>query len=96
MSGAQTTGAMHWFDAFPLETAAQAATAICKSWKFLTSRPLHFNGKMTEPRLTKAIKIHVEQATARGRGSSAHVDRRECHWVIVETTGEHVKSAAPT
>jgi hypothetical protein len=65
---AQTTPATDWFDAFPLETATQAATAICKSWEILISRPLNFNAKMTEPKLTKAIKIHVEQVTARAAG----------------------------
>lgn len=88
MSGAQTTPATHWFDAFPLETAAQAATAICKSWEFLISRPLHFNGKMTEPRLTKAIKIHVEQVTARKAGLLGMWTAENVIGVIDEATGE--------
>ena len=85
---AQTTPATHWIDAFPLETAAQAATAICKSWEFLISRPLHFNAKMTEPRLTKAIKIHVEQVTARQSGLLGMWAAENVIGTIDEVTGQ--------
>jgi len=85
---AQTTPATHWFDAFPLETAAQAATAICKSWEFLISRPLHFNGRMKEPRLTKAIKIHVEQVTAWEAGLLGMWACENVIGMMDETTGK--------
>src|SRR6185437_16153585 len=68
MSSGQAAATLSWFDAFPRDTAAQAATAICKSWNFLLSRPQNFHRGMKEPKLTKAIKIHVEQVTAREAG----------------------------
>jgi hypothetical protein len=88
VSGAQTTAASEWFDAFPLETAAQAATAICKSWLFLISRPLNFHPKMTEPRLTKAVKIHVEQVTARESGLLGMWAAESVIGVMDEATGK--------
>lgn len=88
MSGTQTTAASSWFDAFPLDVAAQAATAICKSWKVLVSKPSHFHGRMKEPALTKAIKIHVEHVTAREVGLLGMWAAETIIGVIDSTTGQ--------
>lgn len=88
MSAAQTIPDAQWFGAFPVDTAAQAAAAICKSWEFLTTKPLHFNPKMTEPRLTKAVKIHVEQVTARQAGLLGMWAAENVIGVIDETSGK--------
>jgi hypothetical protein len=88
VSAPQTDPEAHWFDAFPLETAEQAATAICKSWEFLVSKPLHFHAKMTEPRLTKAVNIYVEQVAARQVGLLGMWAAENVIGVIDEATGE--------
>ena len=88
MSGAQITSASQWLGAFPLETAARAAAAVCRSWLFLISRPQHFNSRMTEPKLTKAIKIHVEQVTAREAGLLGMWAAENVIGMIDEVTGK--------
>lgn len=60
----EQAASLDWSDAFPLRGAADAAEALCKSWKFLVTKSRAFHPKMTEPQLTKALKIHVEQVTA--------------------------------
>lgn len=58
-----------WITAFPLRPAADAVEAVCESWQILTCKPRPgFNSKMREPRLTRVLKSHVENVTARQRG----------------------------
>jgi hypothetical protein len=68
VSDDQTLSTSEWFDAFPLPEAAKAASVLCQSWNFLITKSQAFHPKMSEPKLTKALKIHVEQVTAREAG----------------------------
>jgi len=58
-----------WLGAFPLRPATDAVNALCESWKVLAAqyRP-HFHPKSGEPNLTRVLKAHVENVTARERG----------------------------
>lgn len=69
MTEGETSKIDDWFDAFPLGPASQAVDAVCASWSILTTRyRAAFHAKMKEPKLTKALKTHVERVTARERG----------------------------
>jgi|TARA_R110000824_G_C15228638_1_gene678248 hypothetical protein len=58
-----------WQSAFPIRSAREAAGAICESWRILAARPRPgFNSKLREPVLTRALKAHVENVTARKHG----------------------------
>jgi hypothetical protein len=58
-----------WLAAFPVRPAREAAEALCDSFRALALRPLPgFNPKKREPELTRVLKAHVEQVTARERG----------------------------
>ena len=58
-----------WLTAFPLRPAIEAVEAICESWQVLTVPPRPgFHPKKREPSLTRTLKAHVENVTARQRG----------------------------
>jgi hypothetical protein len=58
-----------WLGAFPLRPATEAVDALCQSWHVLAARyRLHFHPRSAEPDLTRVLKAHVENVTARERG----------------------------
>lgn len=58
-----------WLSAFPIQPATEAVEAVQEAWRRLAEKPLPgFNPKTKEPDLTKALKIYVENVTARERG----------------------------
>jgi hypothetical protein len=58
-----------WLAAFPIQPATEAVEALKDAWRALAQQPrLHFNPKTKEPGLTKALKLYVENYTARERG----------------------------
>lgn len=58
-----------WSSAFPIRPASKAVEALCESWRVLSAvkRP-HFHSGIREPRLTRALKAHVERVTSRDYG----------------------------
>jgi hypothetical protein len=61
--------ASDWQTAFPIRPATEAVDALCESWRILAARPrAGFHPKLREPVLTRALKAHVENVTARERG----------------------------
>lgn len=62
-----------WSPAFPIRPASKAMSkavkALCESWRVLSAekRP-HFHSGIIEPRLTRALKAHVERVTSRDYG----------------------------
>ncbi|MGE3335224.1 MAG: hypothetical protein AB7I36_16385 [Rhodospirillaceae bacterium] len=63
------TSASTWFSAFPIQPATEAVEALQAAWRYFAEKPLpNFNPKTKEPELTKALKIYVENVTARERG----------------------------
>jgi hypothetical protein len=67
MTGEAT--ASDWQVAFPIRPATEAVDAMCESWRMLSAlqRP-GFNAKLREPVLTRVLKAHIENVTARNRG----------------------------
>jgi len=63
------TTQVNWLGAFPLRPATDAVDALCESWQVLAAkyRP-HFHSRSAEPDLTRVLKAHVENVTARERG----------------------------
>lgn len=58
-----------WRSAFPLQTAIDASEALLQGWRDLaTLDGPGFNRRTQEPRLTKRLKIYVENYVARERG----------------------------
>lgn len=58
-----------WFAAFPIQPATEAVEALREAWLELAARPRpNFNPKTKEAALTKRLKVHVENYTARRRG----------------------------
>ncbi|MBI5121899.1 MAG: Fis family transcriptional regulator [Rhodospirillales bacterium] len=58
-----------WLSAFPIQPATEAVEAVQEAWRRLAEKPLPgFNPKTREPDLTKALKIYVENVTAKERG----------------------------
>lgn len=58
-----------WLAAFPLRPAVEAVEAICESWQVLAALPRPgFHSNLKEPALTRVLKTHVENVTARQRG----------------------------
>jgi hypothetical protein len=58
-----------WLTAFPLQPATEAVEALQEAWRRLSEKPLPgFNPKTKEPDITKALKMYVENVTARERG----------------------------
>jgi hypothetical protein len=58
-----------WLSAFPLRHATEAVDALCESWRVLAaSDKPHFHPGSREPQLTRVLKAHVENVTARERG----------------------------
>lgn len=58
-----------WLAAFPIQPATQAVEALLEAWRVLAARPTpNVNPQTKEPRLTKALKLYVENVTARDRG----------------------------
>lgn len=63
-----TSGA-DWLSAFPIQPATEAVEALQEAWRILAEKPRpDFNPKTNEPDLTKALKMYVENVTARERG----------------------------
>jgi hypothetical protein len=63
------TEAESWLTAFPLQPATEAVEALCDAWTQLAAEPRpDFNEKTWEDKLTKRLKIYVENVTARERG----------------------------
>ena len=58
-----------WRSAFPLQSAADASDALLQGWRDLAvlGGP-GFNSRTREPRLTKRLKIYVENYVAHDRG----------------------------
>ena len=58
-----------WSPAFPIRPASKAVEALCESWRVLSAvkRPCFHSG-IGEPRLTRALKAHVERVTSRDYG----------------------------
>jgi hypothetical protein len=58
-----------WLRAFPLRPATDAVDALRESWQILSTqyRP-NFHPRCAEPALTRVLKAHVENVTARARG----------------------------
>ena len=63
------TAEQGWRPAFPLRPLTDAVDALCESWRVLAAihRP-HFHPRISEPSLTRVLKVHVENVTARQRG----------------------------
>lgn len=58
-----------WLNAFPIQHAQAAVEALLKGWSDLTQvRGRLLNEKTKEPKLTKSLKIYVENHVARQRG----------------------------
>lgn len=58
-----------WRSAFPLQTAVDAADALLQGWRELAALGSpEFNRRTREPRLTKQLKIYVENYIAHDRG----------------------------
>jgi hypothetical protein len=69
MTAGEMVPGSHWQAAFPIRPAVEAADAICASWAILAARfKPGFHPKLKEPVLTRALKTHVENVTARERG----------------------------
>jgi hypothetical protein len=63
------TAEQGWLPAFPLRPATDAVDALCESWRVLAATyRLHFHPRIAEPGLTRVLKAHVENVTARERG----------------------------
>lgn len=63
------TDAESWLTAFPLQPATEAVEALHDAWTQLAAEPRPgFNEKTWEDKLTKQLKIYVENVTARERG----------------------------
>lgn len=63
------TPPVNWLSAFPIQSATEAAEALRQGWTELAARPLsNFNSKTEEGKLTKRLKIYVENHVARERG----------------------------
>lgn len=60
---------IEWLHAFPLRPASDAVEALCESWQMLAGTyKREFNLGSREPKLTRVLKAHVENVTARQRG----------------------------
>lgn len=58
-----------WSTAFPIRPASKAVEALCESWRVLSAvRRPHFHPGIREPRLTRALKTHIEHVTSRDYG----------------------------
>ena len=58
-----------WRSAFPLQTAVDASDALLQGWHDLAALAgPGFNSRTREPRLTKQLKIYVENYVAHDRG----------------------------
>lgn len=58
-----------WLAAFPIQSATEAVEALHQAWSELASEPRpEFNRKTKEPRLTKRLKVYLENHVARQRG----------------------------
>jgi hypothetical protein len=58
-----------WLAAFPIQPASKAVEVLKAGWSELSSRPRpYFNEKTHEGQLTKKLKVHIENVTARERG----------------------------
>lgn len=69
MTGEAAASSSDWQVAFPIRPATEAADAMCESWRILAARQRPgFHPKLREPLLTRALKTHVENVTARARG----------------------------
>lgn len=69
MTPETTNTTSYWQTAFPIKPATDAVDAICESWRILAEKPRPgFHAGLREPVLTKALKSHVENVTARQRG----------------------------
>jgi hypothetical protein len=69
MTGEATASRSDWQVAFPIRPATEAVEAMCESWRILAARRKSgFHPKLREPLLTRALKTHVENVTARERG----------------------------
>lgn len=63
------TVAQDWFTAFPIQQASRAVDALSQAWSELAAtRKPFFNPSTKEPALTKALKVYVENHTARQHG----------------------------
>ncbi|MCY4584110.1 MAG: Fis family transcriptional regulator, partial [Chloroflexi bacterium] len=63
------TNTSSWSGAFPIRPASDALEALCESWQILTERYRPgFHYKIREPKLTRALKTHVERITGPQRG----------------------------
>ena len=63
------TASTGWFAAFPIKPATEAVEALRQGWIELAKRPRDdFNPKTEEVKLTKRLKIYVENYIARERG----------------------------
>lgn len=63
------SGGASWQSAFPLKPATDAVEALYQAWTELAAEPRpDFNPKTWEDKLTKRLKIYVENVTARELG----------------------------
>ncbi len=63
------TATADWLTAFPLQPATAAVDALLQGWADLSVRELpDFNPKTKEAKLTKKLKVYVENYVARERG----------------------------
>lgn len=63
------TATDEWLTAFPLQPATAAVDALLQGWADLSVRQLpDFNPKTKEDKLTKKLKVYVENYVARERG----------------------------
>lgn len=71
-----------WLEGFPIQQAEEAVEVLCKGWGELARQRLpHFHPEMSEPRLTKRLKVYVEDYVARNCGLLGN-------WTSENVTGE--------
>lgn len=81
-----------WRNAFPFRAAIDASDALLQGWSELaTIGGPEFNPRTREPRLTKRLKIYVENHVAHDRGLLGTWSAEDVVGKIDRQTGELIK-----
>lgn len=86
------TAPAKWLSAFPIKPAKDAAEVLLQAWAELAARPRpHFNPTTKEAKLTKVLKIYVENYTARQRGLLGMWSAEDIFGVVDPSTGKIIE-----
>ncbi len=81
-----------WRAAFPIQPATEAVDALRQAWADLTARPLRdFNPGTKEDKLTKRLKIYIENYVAPQRGLLGMWAAEDIIGDVDPTTGEIIE-----